>query len=131
MAKKHPSMTFYDLFLNVCKANKNCDYSANFQKNLAKFFYIGPHIVKFTFAFDTTLIRLEMTKIWPKVQSFLPSLYQESSDQRSPRDGVNVFYWRPERSHRFLRKSDCAKFEISCLFVCLSVVCGSWSCFCS
>ena len=31
-----------------------------------KFFYMGPHYVDFTFAFDTTLIRLEMTEIWPK-----------------------------------------------------------------
>ena len=33
-----------------------------------------PHYVDFTFAFDTTLIRLEMTEIWPKyvAQAFLP-----------------------------------------------------------
>ena len=38
------------------------------------FFYIGPHYVDFTFAFCTTLIRLEMTEIWPKyiAQAFLP-----------------------------------------------------------
>ena len=27
---------------------------------------MGPNYVDFTFAFDTTLIRLEMTEIWPK-----------------------------------------------------------------
>ena len=31
-----------------------------------KFYYMGPHYVNFTFAFDTTLIRLEMTELWPK-----------------------------------------------------------------
>ena len=54
-------------FLNFCKAKKNCDYTANF-------FYMGPHYVDFTFAFDTTLIQLEMTEILPKyvAQAFLP-----------------------------------------------------------
>ena len=35
---------------------------------------MGPHFVDFTFAFDTTLIRLEMTEIRPKdlAQAFLP-----------------------------------------------------------
>ena len=32
-------------------------------KSFAK---MGPHYVDFTFAFDTTLLRLEMTEIWPK-----------------------------------------------------------------
>ena len=38
------------------------------------FFYMGPHYLDFPFAFDTTLIRLEMTKIWPEfvAQAFLP-----------------------------------------------------------
>ena len=41
---------------------------------IAIFFLMGPHYVDFTFAFDTTLIRLEMTEIWPKyvAQAFLP-----------------------------------------------------------
>ena len=36
--------------------------------------YMGPHYLDFKFAFDTTLIRLEMTDIWPKyvAQAFLP-----------------------------------------------------------
>ena len=38
------------------------------------FFYMGLHYVDFTYAFDTTLIRLEMTDIWPQyvAQAFLP-----------------------------------------------------------
>ena len=34
---------------------------------------MGPHYVDFTFAFDTTLLRLEMTEIWPKyvAQAFM------------------------------------------------------------
>ena len=49
-------------FLNFCKANKNC---APISKIFAKiFFYMGPHYVDFIFAFDTTLIQLEMTEIW-------------------------------------------------------------------
>ena len=53
MAEKRIFLIFVDLFLNFCKANKNCDYSANF------------HYVDFTF--DTTLIQLEMIEIWPKI----------------------------------------------------------------
>ena len=30
------------------------------------FFLYGSHHVDFTFAFDTIIIRLEMTEIWPK-----------------------------------------------------------------
>ena len=47
---------------------------------------MGPHSVEFTFAFDTTLIQLEMTEIWPEyvAQAFLPP--QELSAERSPRD---------------------------------------------
>ena len=39
----------------------------------SKFFYMGLYYVVFTFAFDTTLIQLEMTEIWPKylAQAFL------------------------------------------------------------
>ena len=35
---------------------------------------MGPHYVDFTFAFDTNLIQLEMTEIWPEyvAQAFLP-----------------------------------------------------------
>ena len=46
--------------------------------------YFGPHYMDFTFAFDTTLIQLEMTEIWPKyvAQAFLPS--PESSAQELP-----------------------------------------------
>ena len=35
---------------------------------------MGPHNVDITFAFDTTLIRLKMTEIWPRyvAQAFLP-----------------------------------------------------------
>ena len=37
---------------------------------------MGPHYVNSTFAFDTILIRLEMTEIWPKyvAQAILPPL---------------------------------------------------------
>ena len=36
---------------------------------------MGPYYVDFTFAFDTTLIQLKMTEIWPKyvAQAFLPA----------------------------------------------------------
>ena len=52
------------------------------------FFYMGPHYVDSTFAFDTTLIRLEMTERWPEhiAQAFLPA---ESSAQNPPWDRVN------------------------------------------
>ena len=76
MAEKRIFLIFVDLFLNFCKANKNCDYSANFQNFCTFFFYMGLHYVDFTFAFDITLIGLEMTEIWPKyiAQVFLPPL---------------------------------------------------------
>ena len=48
------------------KENKNCNYSANFQKFCKRIFFMGPHYVDFTFAFKTALIRLEMTEIWPE-----------------------------------------------------------------
>ena len=37
---------------------------------------MGPQYVDFTFALDTTPIRLEMNKIWPEYvrQAFLPSI---------------------------------------------------------
>ena len=49
---------------------------------------MGPHYVDFTFAFDTTLIRLEMTEIWPKhvAQEFLAP--PESSAQDPPWIGL-------------------------------------------
>ena len=49
---------------------------------------MGPHYVDFTFAFDTTLIRLEMTEIWQKyvAQAFLPP--PESSAQDPPWIGL-------------------------------------------
>ena len=67
MAEKRIFLIFVDLFLNFCKANKNCDYSANFQNGASLCGF-------FTFPFDTTLIRLEMTEICPKyvAQAFLP-----------------------------------------------------------
>ena len=73
MAVKRPFLFFDDFFLNFCKTNKNCDYSTNFQKNFKKNFYMGPHYVDLTFAFDTTLIRLEMIEIGSKyvAQAFL------------------------------------------------------------
>ena len=55
------------------------------------FFYMGPQFVDFTFAFDSTLIRLEMTKIWPEKCStgvFAPHL--ESSAQNPPWDRVKL-----------------------------------------
>ena len=44
---------------------------------------MGPHYMDFTFSFDTTLNRLEMTDIWPKyvAQAFLPPPPTESSAQ--------------------------------------------------
>ena len=79
MTEKRPFLIFDDLFLNFCKANKYCDYSANFHNFCTFFFYMGPHYVDLTFAFDTTLIRLEMTEIWPKyvAQAFLPPLNRQ------------------------------------------------------
>ena len=52
---------------------------------------MGPHYVDFTFAFDTTLIRLEMTEIWPKyvAQAFLP-LPPLNRQLRIPLDRVNI-----------------------------------------
>ena len=52
-----------------------------FSKFVQFFFLHGPHYVDFTFAFDTTLIRLEMTEIWPKdlAQAFLPPPPESSS----------------------------------------------------
>ena len=54
------------------------------------FFYIGSHYVGFTFAFDTTLIRLEMTEIWPRYveQAFLPPPL--NLQLRTPLDRVKV-----------------------------------------
>ena len=51
---------------------------------------MGPQYVYFTFAFDTTLIRLEMTEIWPKyvAQAFLP--FPESSAQDPPWIGLRT-----------------------------------------
>ena len=56
------------------KVNKNCNYSANFKNFCNFFFYMGLHFVDFTFAFDTTLIRLVMTEIWLEYvgQAFSP-----------------------------------------------------------
>ena len=39
--RKTPFLVFCDLFLNFCKANKNYDYSVNFQKFCKFFFYMG------------------------------------------------------------------------------------------
>ena len=49
-----------------------------------------PHCADFTFAFDTTLIRLEMTEIWPEnaAQAFSPP--QELSAQRPPADMIVI-----------------------------------------
>ena len=64
-----------------------------FSKFLQFFFFMGPHFVEFTFAFDNIIIGPEMTEIWSKyvVQAFLPPR-QESSAQRLPRDRVNSLY---------------------------------------
>ena len=40
-----------------------------FSKFLQFFFYMGTHYVDFTFAFNTPLIRLEMTELWPKYEA--------------------------------------------------------------
>ena len=40
----------------LCYVKLNCDNSANFKKNIYFFFYMGPHFVESTFAFDTTII---------------------------------------------------------------------------
>ena len=70
-------------------ASKNCDYSTNFQ-SVCLFFYMGPYYVDFTFTFDATLIRLEMTEIWPKyvAQAFLP--HPKSSAQDPPWIGLRL-----------------------------------------
>ena len=60
MAEKRIFLIFVGPFLNFCKANKNRNYLANFQNFCKIFFCTGPHYVDFAFAFDTTLIRLEM-----------------------------------------------------------------------
>ena len=47
-----------------------------------------PHYVDFTFAFDTTLIRLEMTEIWPKYEAQAsPPLNRQLT---TPLDRVNL-----------------------------------------
>ena len=76
MAEKHPFLIFFDSFQHFCKANKNCDYLVNFQNACNFLFYMGSHYVEFTFAFDTTLIRLEMTELWPKYFCPPPRNYQ-------------------------------------------------------
>ena len=51
---------------------------------------MGLHYVYFIFAFDTTLIRLEMTEIWPKyvAEAFCPTPLIVSSGP--PLDRVNA-----------------------------------------
>ena len=63
------------------------------------FFYMGPHFVDFTFTFDTTLIRLEMTEIWPKyvAQTFFPPSPESSAQDPPPLNRVK------ERSDNTLR----------------------------
>ena len=52
---------------------------------------MGPHYVDFTFAFDTTLIRLEMTEIWPKyIEQVFLLPPPESSAQDPPWIGLNI-----------------------------------------
>ena len=51
-----------------------------------KNFYMGPYYVNFTFVFDTTLILLEMTEIWPKYVA------HESSVQDPPWIGLKQKY---------------------------------------
>ena len=60
--------------------------SSNLLSRPFKIFW--PHYVDFTSAFDTTLIRLEMTERWPEhiAQVVLPA---ESSAQNPPWDRVN------------------------------------------
>ena len=61
----------------------------NFQNFSIFFFYMGSHYVDFTFAFNTPLIRLEMTEIRPKyvAQALLPPP-PESSAQDPPWIGL-------------------------------------------
>ena len=87
MAEKRPFLIFFYLFLNFCKANKNCDYSANLKLFCNFLFYMGPYYVEFIFAFHTTLIRLEMTKKWPQIRG-AGTPNKESLAQRAPRDRV-------------------------------------------
>ena len=67
-----------------------------FSKFCTFFFYMGLHYVNFTFAFDTTLIRLEMTEIWPKyvAQAFLPNPPESSAQDPTwiGLKGVFVFF---------------------------------------
>ena len=54
---------------------KNFQLFGQFSKLLRFFVYMVPYFMELTFVFDTTLIRLEMTEIWPKFvgQAFFPS----------------------------------------------------------
>ena len=52
MAEKRIFLIFVDSFLNFCKANKNCDYSANFQFFCKISFLHGASICGFHICFD-------------------------------------------------------------------------------
>ena len=63
--RKMPFLVFFYLFLFV-RQTKFAITRPIFEIVAEFYFYTGPHYVDFTFAFDTTLIQLEMTEIWPK-----------------------------------------------------------------
>ena len=73
MTEKRPFWIFFTHFWIFVRWTKIAITRSIF-KILAFFFYMGPHYVDFTFAFETSLIRLEMTEIWPEnaAQAFLP-----------------------------------------------------------
>ena len=71
--RKTPFLDFLLLVFEFLEGKQTLRLLGQLSKFLI-FFYMGPYYVDFTFASDTTLIRLDMTEIWPKyvAQAFLP-----------------------------------------------------------
>ena len=107
------------------------DYLANFQNFWKFLFYMGPHNVDFPFAFDTTLIRLKMTKIWPEyvAQAFLPHPTPPRNRQLiSPGDRVKVQWSLVIFCHKSNNKEPSWFLwgvlpKTSCSGLCLCLVC--------
>ena len=68
MAENHIFLIFVDSYLNFSRRTKIAINRPIFKIFAKIFSYMGPHYVNFTFAFDTTLIQLKITKICPNMQ---------------------------------------------------------------
>ena len=84
---------------------------------------MGPSFVDFTFAFDTTLIQLEITKIWPKyvAQTFLPPL--ESSAQNP--FGIGLIKPCKSETTMLAIQSEVLNCTISCIFFIIPTISNS------